>query len=273
MNDGYLKKEDYAESCCSVDFNAKITKIPTDRVIDTLDGYLNRKDYAGAERHLNYWLNEALAGNDIRGRLTVLNEQIGLFRKTGKEDEGIKAVKDALELISSEDIDGTVTSGTTLLNCATAYKAFRQPEKALELYKKARLIYESNLSENDGRLGGLYNNTALALTELGLYEEAEELYYRALEVMKKQKNGEAEEAITYLNLADLSACKSGLVDGDEKITLCLNEAERLLNTDTLPRNGYYAFVCEKCAPTFGYYGYFLTEKELNKRAEEIYEGN
>ena len=44
-----------------------------------------------------------------------------------------------------------------------------------------------------------------------------------------------------------------------------------INTESLPRDGYYAFVCEKCAPVFGYYGYFLTEQELNRRAREIYD--
>ena len=48
------------------------------------------------------------------------------------------------------------------------------------------------------------------------------------------------------------------------------EAEALLDTPSVPRNGYYAFVCEKCAPTFSYYGYFLTAEKLTGRAEEIY---
>ena len=37
------------------------------------------------------------------------------------------------------------------------------------------------------------------------------------------------------------------------------------------RNGYYAFTCRKCAPSFGYFGYFVYEKELNERADIIYE--
>ena len=49
----------------------------------------------------------------------------------------------------------------------------------------------------------------------------------------------------------------------------LETAENLLNTESLPRNGYYAFVCEKCAPVFGHYGWFVTEAELKRRAEEI----
>ena len=39
------------------------------------------------------------------------------------------------------------------------------------------------------------------------------------------------------------------------------------------RDGYYAFVCEKCASVFGYYGHFAYEKELYERSRRIYEGS
>ena len=39
----------------------------------------------------------------------------------------------------------------------------------------------------------------------------------------------------------------------------------------IPRDGYYAFVCEKCAPAFDYYGYFADAEEAAKKAESIYE--
>jgi len=50
----------------------------------------------------------------------------------------------------------------------------------------------------------------------------------------------------------------------------LDRAWQLLDTPSLPRDGYYAFVCEKCAPVFGYYGYFAEEAKLTGRAKEIY---
>ena len=44
-------------------------------------------------------------------------------------------------------------------------------------------------------------------------------------------------------------------------------------TPGLPRNGYYAFVCEKCAPTFDYFGRFAFAAELRAVSEEIYARN
>ena len=50
---------------------------------------------------------------------------------------------------------------------------------------------------------------------------------------------------------------------------CMEQAEKLLNSEAVPRDAYYAFVCEKCAPVFGHYGYFMQEAELNRRAKGI----
>ena len=72
-----------------------------------------------------------------------------------------------------------------------------------------------------------------------------------------------------------AACADMLLQAAEKlaeefdIPRTYGSAEELLNEPSLPRNGYYAFVCEKCAPVFGHYGWFAAEAELRKRAKEI----
>lgn len=245
--------------------------IPIQRIIENLDRSFAKKDFDAAEKHLKYWLSEAEKENDLRGRLTVLNEQIGFYRKLGKEAECLEAIEAALELSEKSGINSAVTFGTTLINAATGYKAFGRAEKALPLYEKARELYENNLSEEDSRLGGLYNNMALTVSQLGDYREAEKLFYKALEVMKKVPHGELEEAITYCNLADLVSAEKGLLEGEKQISEHLERALALFDAQGLSRDGYYAFVCEKCAPTFGYYGWFLAEREISRRAEEIYE--
>lgn len=268
----YLSKEDYEEPKCLLNMHPEYKPIQVVRVFEKLDSYLGKNDYDSAERHLKYWIMEAEAGNDTGGKLAVLNELIGLYRKTSKEAECFQTILNALALAESVDMEGTVTLGTTLVNAATGYKAFGKAAEAIPLYRKAQAIYESKLNPDDGRLGGLYNNMALALTQLEYYDEAEELYYKAIDIMKQQENGELEVAITCLNMADLIADKVGIEEGMEEIEQNLMKAEKLLNTGSIPRDGYYAFVCEKCAPVFGYYGFFLVERELNRRAREIHEG-
>ena len=70
-------------------------------------------------------------------------------------------------------------------------------------------------------------------------------------------------------MASAAESEMGLLDADETIQIYLDKAEALLESHT-ERDGYYAFVCEKCASVFGYYGRFLYENELNERARRIY---
>ncbi len=270
MNDTYVKKDDYEEPCCPFEKPDAVRTIPLRRVLDKLDEYFAKDDAAGAERHLKYWLAEAEENRDDRGRLSVLNELVGLYRKNGHETEALETAEKAIRLAEAIGLEGSVTMGTTLLNAATAYKVFDQPERALALYEQARTLYEQHLPPTDERLAGLYNNMAVTLTALERYAEARDLYEAALSVISRTEGGQADEAITYLNFADLIAAEHGPDAGDAAIRAYLDKAESLLNDASLPRDGYYAFVCEKCAPTFAYYGYYFTAKELEERAREIY---
>ncbi|MBQ7595141.1 MAG: tetratricopeptide repeat protein, partial [Clostridia bacterium] len=146
-----------------------------------------------------------------------------------------------------------------------------KPQESLPIFKKAQNIYEKELDPGDSRLGGLYNNMALTLVDLQKYDEAYIYYNKAVEVNAQNQHGELETAITYLNIANALEAQKGLELAEKEISDLIEKAYSLLDSKDLPRNGYYAFVCEKCAPTFGYYGYFLYENELKERAKRIYE--
>lgn len=271
----FLKPQDYEEQACPLCIDnlkngTNITKIPTGRVIDKLDEYLNRNDYDGALRHLLYWKSEAEFGNDLRGKFSVLNELLGLYRKTGKKEEAINTVHEILDVIKLLDNETSVSSATAYLNCATVYKAFGILEPSLRLFEKATEIYEKELKEDDSRLGGLYNNFGLLLCDLKRFDEALNLYEKAIETMKKAENGDLEVAITYLNIADVYEKMLSPQYAESKINECLSIAENIILSHN-PQDGYYAFVIEKCAPTFNYYGRFALANELEKKAKEIYE--
>lgn len=245
--------------------------ISVERILSRLDGYLDKKDFSAAERHLAYWIGEAEAARDGRTEMLIRNEQMGLFRKLGRRPEALAAAEAALARLAALGLSGTVGAATALLNAATVYKAFGEAERALALYGEARAIYERELDPSDARLGGLYNNMALALTDLGRFSEANELYRRAIAVMAGVERGELEIAITHLNMADTAEAEQGALAADETVRAHLSEARRLLDRHTV-RDGYYAFVCEKCASVFEYYGQFAYAAELSGRAGGIYEG-
>ena len=271
MDIQYIKKEDYEEPAFPHCTKTGGGSVPMSRVTEKLDKYLERKDFAAAEKHLDYWTAEASAIGDKRGELNILNETLTLMRRTQQKNKAYKAAERAEELIEELQFGETVTAGTTYVNIATVLKSFDENLKATEYYKKAEKIYKSILNADDARLGGLYNNIALAYADSGRFSEADTYYKKAVEIMKNVKNGELETAITYLNMANLCELQHGTENGEAEISELLEDAMKLLDTPTIPHDGYYAFVCEKCAPTFGYYGYFLYENDLIKRAEKIYE--
>lgn len=246
--------------------------IPTQRILEKLDEYFDKNDYVGAEKHLLYWLEEARAVNDKRSQLLFSNELAGLYRKLSKKDKAMDTVNALLTLITEMGIDKNIGAGTTYINCATVYKAFGEAQRALPLFQKAMDIYEASLPSNDKRFGGLYNNMALALVDLNRFDEAYSLYEKAIFVMENDEDGDLEVAITYLNIASAKEAELGAEKSENEITECLEKAIDILDNYE-NRNGYYAFVCEKCASVFGYFGYFVYEKELHKRVSDIYEGN
>ena len=268
-----LEKEDYIDPACVLCGKPGETEsaqpVPVGRIMDKLREYEDKNDWPGVERHLKYWLAEAEANRDERGQLMLNNELMGYYRKQGRQDEAFAHADRAVELVEKLGMEDTVTAGTTWVNAGTVREAFGDPVGGLVFFENARANYEKNLPEGDGRLGGLYNNMALSLAVCGRYEEATEMFRKAIEVMKKQEYGELEQAITWLNMADAAEAALGPEAAEDTVEEYLETAEKLLNTESLPRNGYYAFVCEKCAPVFGHYGWFMTEAELKKRAEEI----
>ena len=268
-----LEKEDYIDPRCVLcgkpGEEETVQPVPVGRIMDKLREYEDRNDWPAVERHLKYWLAEAEANRDERGQLMLHNELMGYYRKQGKKDEAFSHAEQADALVGKLGMEETVTAGTTWVNAGTVREAFGDPVGGLDFFEKARGNYEKNLPENDGRLGGLYNNMALSLAVCGRYEEAMAMFRKAIEVMKKQEYGELEQAITWLNMADAAEAALGTEQAEESVEEYLETAEKLLNTESLPRNGYYAFVCEKCAPVFGHYGWFAAEAELKRRAEEI----
>lgn len=273
MSEESLKKEDYVEPCCPFDTSqwkkeAPVKPIDIRRVVEKLDEYFYKGDMNGAMRHLQYWKEEAVLGNDRTGEFQVENELMGLCRKLGKGEEAKSHATRAIELVGELGIGDNVGAATAFLNCGTVFRAFGESERSIELFKKAESIYRAQLPEGDERFGGLYNNMALSESDLGMYEDAIRHDGMALSVMEGVSGGKANMAITYLNMANLYEAWLGLEDALSKIDECVENAWNALNDPSLNHDGYYTFVCEKCYTTFLYYGYLEYGEEIQKRSEK-----
>lgn len=270
-----LDSFDYKEPSCSLcgggDFynpnsSAPIGRIPVDRVIAKVDECFESNDLKEASRLLEFWQKEAIFLKDLRGELSVLSELAGLYRKTSEEDKALKTVKRALELLETLKFSDTVSGATILLNCATTLKAFNKADESIPLYKKVEKVYNERLEKGNSLFGGLYNNMALALADVNQTDKALEYYNKALGVMSLIEGGELECAITYVNMANLYEN----IGNKERINYCLIEASSLL-LEYKKQTGYYAFVCEKCIPSFEYFNFIEVAENLSKRVKDIYE--
>ena len=271
-----MEREDYTDPQCpfctdQYEKEPQIRPIPTSRILDKLDDFLSKNDYAGAERLLLYWVDEAGLGHDARGEFQLRNELMGLYRKLGKKEKATQNADRALALAGEIGLLQSVAGATALLNAATVRKAFGDAAGSIPLFEQARNVYEAELKPDDPRAAGLYNNMSLSLVDLGRFAEARAFYEKALAILLRTAGNEPEIAVTYLNLANLEEAEKGLENGAEAIETALAAAENYLNTPGQAQNGNYAFVCEKCAPTFDYYGHFAFAAELTERANRIYE--
>ncbi len=241
-------------------------RIPVARIIERVDAFFDKNNCEEAGRLLTYWRDEAIALRDKNGELAMESELVGYYRKQNNREKGLVSIAHALTLTKELDQSELVSGATILINCATAYKAFGMVQEALPLFMKAEQTYKKLLPAGDTRMGGLYNNMALAFVDLKRFEDAESAYLSALSVMRNVPRGEAEAAITYINMAHMYED----ADQNEKISECMKKAYSLLKSKNLPHNGYYAFVLEKCAPSFKYFGDYEIYEELKGKAKEIY---
>lgn len=110
-------------------------------------------------------------------------------------------------------------------------------EKALSQYREAEAIFK-NLGKTDGyEMASLYNNISQIYQEQEEHEKALESLDKALELIKKMENSEAEMATTHVNRA-LSLMALGRLDeADEELkeSLTFYASPEGVQSDTLVR--------------------------------------
>lgn len=234
--------------------------IPLDKIIARCDEFFNSGDTAGLGEHLRSWLAEAEKKGDLAAVLSILNELAGHYRMSGCRTRGMETVDRIIHLTALPQFRNTASTGTILINAATALHSFGEISRALELYLEAYRCYEVNLEENDPRFAGLFNNMASVYAAMNDPETAEAYYLAALDILHSAGNI-MDTAVTHVNIAQL---------GFEQ-ELQLENAWNCFNSPSAVRDGYYAHTALKCAPAFREMGHISRADELEKRAKEIYE--
>ena len=255
-----------ADCCCS---GSCTGHIPLEKVIAECDRLFNQEKKQELGEHLRFWRRRASEMGDKKSELSLLSEMMGHYRMVRDEAKALAAVRDGTALISELGISDTVSAGTILINAATAMQSFGYAEESSVYYKQAESCYLKNLPPQDIRFAALYNNMASSYIDQGNFEQAENFYLQAAEILKKSGHL-MDLAVTFINLAQLY---DGFDPQNSKIEVFIDQARGCFENDAVPRDGYYAHTCRKCASAFGYFGRLADEKELQERAENFYAGH
>lgn len=172
----------------------------TAEILTQLDGLYGQSALPEAEDLLHRSLAQALAEEDTYSAVSLYNELVGLCRVTGREREAVETADRALALIEVCNLKNTVAHATTLLNAATALRAAGSPERAMELYHQAELLYRYH-GFPPYETASLYNNMAQAHMALQQRQEALQCLLRSREELLALPDTESEKATLETNLA------------------------------------------------------------------------
>lgn len=172
-----------------------------DKFYETLDSYFTNQQIDQVEPFLAASLEQAKEEEDYGAYISICNEMIGFYRSISAFEKAYIAAEDVLLLMEELNMENTEHFATTLLNAATAYRAAGDYATALRYYKQALQIYDGILQPQDYRYAGLYNNMCILFEKMEENEEAIVYANKALSIIEKLKDSEAETATTMTNLA------------------------------------------------------------------------
>ena len=241
------------------------------RFIDHLDLCFQKNDMKEAGECISCWENEARQMSDDRGLLTVLNEALGYYRRTGDKDKAISCVNECLKLVERLGLNDQLAGATILINAATTLSSFKETKRALLIYEKAAYCFRDKYATETYEYASLINNRASALYELKRYDEAQASWNEAINILKKTRNHAGEIAVSLIMLAHLTYERdNSSFDAVEEL---LDKAWEYINSDDQPKDHRYAFVLSKCVPSFEYFKRPLEAKALKEVIDEIYNGH
>lgn len=203
---------------------------------------LNQLDYLFKSQQIekieDYLLsNVALAKeqSDNSTLITLLNELMGFYRDITRYEDSIKVCNEAMALLNSLGLQGTIPYATTLQNVANALRAAGQLEASKIYYDQVFKIYEAQLDKEDMRYASLHNNLSLLYQEMQEYELSCRELEAALEIVSIKEGARIEVATTHANIA-LSLLQ---IDRVDEAKLHLIDAFQIYNQD-MQKNHHYS---------------------------------
>lgn len=247
-------------------------KINIERFLQKLDSNFNKNDLPGAGECLNFWEGEARSAGDDRALLTILNEYLGYCRRVNDKEKAISAIDECKSLIEKLNLSNTVCAATIYVNAATTSSHFGNAEAGLALYDIAKKCYIDLNKKDTYEYATLLNNSAGVLNTLKKYDEAEKNYLEAIDILKKLGKHDGEIALSLVMLAHVTFDRVDDADDNtyQQVENLLDEAIKYLTSDKIIRDGNFAFILDKCAPSFDYFKRPGQAKAMRDMSKQIY---
>lgn len=241
--------------------------LDTARFIAQLDRCFGKNDMRAARACIDFWEAEARRLGDDGGLLTVLSEAVGFYRRSQKKGRAIRAMEECLSLVERLGLENSLTGATVFINAATTVSFFGREEEGLRLYDRAADCYIANRRTASYEYAALLNNKAGTYYTLGRLDEAEAAWREAIAILKSCGGHDGEVAISLVMLAHAAFDRG---DGEHsKIEALLDEAWEYINAEGQPRDGNYAYVLRKCAPSYDFFQRHEEAQALRDVAREI----
>lgn len=261
-----LKQEKGQDSSCKSCSKEPVTRINVKRFILSLDECFKKNDLQKVKKVVTFWEKEAIALDDKSGLITILNEELGLYRNLKDEDNGLITASRVLSLLKENNFGESFSIATIYVNLATTLKAFNHLQEAITNYDKAENIFNKLNAKNTFEYASLLNNKSATLIELKEYNTAEDCLRFAIEILKNLNAYDVEVALSFVSLAHLYY-ENG---NEDKIDDMLDTAWEYINSPRQKRDENYAFVLSKCVPSYSFFKRDLEAKALKETIDEIY---
>lgn len=201
-----------------------------ENIMETIDRLFDENRPGDARDYMLQELEKAKQAGDSSSCLLLLNELIGYYRQTSEKEPLRSVINEALLLLEQMEIDNSISYATTLINIANASRSMGELEAAKTYYIQAENIYTAKeksgeISGNDMRLAGLYNNLSLLYQEMSDYEMAKEQQLKALKI-SLENNAGFEIAVSHANLANTYLLANDYIKAEEYANKALELFEK-----------------------------------------------
>lgn len=208
-NDSYLCLED-------------VLSMNIQQILEEIDVLYSQQKIEEVEALLVEKIQELKELKEIYPEISFMNELLGIYREKGDRDKGLALCADVLGVFEENNLAKDENYGTTLLNVATAYRAFGEYEKSGESYRGCLAIYEGTLDKNDYRYASLYNNMSLLSAEMENYQESVEYLKKSLGILDFHENMEVPRATANTSLAQIHLSLRDFASAEKYINIALD---------------------------------------------------